>query len=99
MFGSITNITKEESKSISTYRCQNTHYDTKSLPQNSTHIICLDTLKDQPQVQEDYWNLNIASKQFVGKDANGLKWFWYLNPSRKLYSEIDYFDQMTFSTG
>ena len=32
------------------------------------------TLKDQPQLQDDYWNLNITSK-FVGKDASGLKWF------------------------
>ena len=26
-------------------------------------------------MQEDYWNINITSKQFVGKDSGGLKWF------------------------
>ncbi|CAG8598609.1 3027_t:CDS:2, partial [Paraglomus occultum] len=29
----------------------------------------------QPQLEDDYWNLNITSKQFVGKDASGFKWF------------------------
>ncbi|CAG8605827.1 11343_t:CDS:2, partial [Paraglomus occultum] len=37
--------------------------------------MCMGILKDQPQLEDDYWNLNIASKQFVGKDASGLKWF------------------------
>ena len=27
-------------------------------------------LKDQPQIQDDYWNLTVAFKQFVGKDAD-----------------------------
>ena len=26
-------------------------------------------------IQDDYWNLTIMSKQFVGKDASGLRWF------------------------
>ena len=92
IFGSITNITKDDvcevSKSTVTsytivnllqYKSsdisQNTCYNDKSLPESFTHIISMGTLKDQPQLQDDYWNLNITSKQFVGKDASGLKRF------------------------
>ncbi|CAG8596451.1 6291_t:CDS:2 [Paraglomus occultum] len=72
VFGSITNI-KDDICEISAYRCQNTCYDAKSLPQNSTHIICMGILNDQPQLQESYWNFNLSCKQFVGKNTSGIK--------------------------
>ncbi|CAG8623504.1 7272_t:CDS:2 [Paraglomus brasilianum] len=55
--------------------CQPTCYDDKSLPRNTTYVMCMSFLNEQLKLQEDYWAFNVTIKQFVGKYRDGTKWF------------------------